>query len=99
MKFACIILAVVLVGCRTASLNYSGGDGLSQEHAVIIKGAKDEIAGVEAERVWMEQRYPGFIKGQQSLLTSSGRQFDEIEITTHEGHKTIYFDITDFFGK
>jgi len=69
------------------------------EHAVIIKGAKDEMAGVEAERAWTEQRYPGYMKGDQSLLTSGGKQFDEIKITTHEGHKTIYFDITDFYCK
>ena len=84
---------------RTVLVNYSGGDGSSLEQAVVIKGAKDEEAGVAAERTWMEQRYPGFHKGQQALLGAGGKHYDEIRITTREGHKTVYFDITDFFGK
>ncbi|MDB6055824.1 MAG: hypothetical protein JWN25_3347 [Verrucomicrobiales bacterium] len=66
---------------------------------VVIKGAKNEEAGVRAERKWLEQKYPGFQKGAQSLMNSSGKDYDLMEITTHEGPKSIYFDITDFFGK
>ena len=84
---------------RTVLVSYSGGDGSSLEQAIVIKGAKDEEAGVAAERTWMEQRYPGFHKGQQALLGSGGKHYDEIRITTREGQKTVYFDITDFFGK
>jgi hypothetical protein len=47
----------------------------------------------------MEQRFPGFVKGTQALMNSGGKSYDRIEITTREGKKTIYFDITDFFGK
>ena len=100
MRTLCLaLLAVIIVGCRTAPLSYSGGDGTSLEHAIVIKGAKNEEAGVAAERAWMEQRYPEFLKGQQALLSSGGKHYDEIKITTREGHKTVYFDITDFFGK
>jgi len=100
MKTFCrALLAVVLIGCRTAHLVYSGGDGSSYEQAVVIKGAKDEEAGVAAERAWLEQRYPGFQKGRQSLMSSGGKHYDLIEITTREGHKSVYFDITEFFGK
>lgn len=100
MKTLCLaFLAIVLAGCRTAQLSYSGGDGSSLEHAIIIAGARDAISGVEAEGTWLEQRYPGFHQKQQSLLSSSGKYYDEIKITTREGHKTVYFDITDFFGK
>lgn len=89
----------MLGDCRTEHLSYSGGDGSSLEQAVIIKGAKDEQAGVAAERAWIEQRYPGFHKGQQSLLSSGGKHYDEIRIATREGHKALYFEITDFLGK
>ncbi len=94
------LLAVVLIGCRTASLAYSGGDGSSYAQAIVIKGAKDEEAGVAAERAWLEQRYPGFDKGRQSLMSSDGKNFDLIEFTTASGeHRSVYFDISDFFGK
>ena len=97
--FLLTLLAFALVGCRNVPLSYSGGDGSSLQQAVIIKSAKNEEAGVAAERTWMEQRYPGFHKGEQALLNSDGKHYDEIKITTREGHKTVYFDITDFFGK
>ena len=100
MRTVCLaLLAVVVLGCRTVSLSYSGGDGMSLEHAVVISGAKNEEAGVAAERAWMEQRYPGFSQGRQTLLSSGGKKYDAIQIATREGHKTVYFDITDFFGK
>ncbi len=93
------LLASLLIGCQAAPFRFSGGDGSSMESAVIIRGARDEEAGVAAERTWLEQRYPGFHQGQQSLLGSKGKNYDEIKITTQEGAKTVYFDITDFFGK
>ena len=96
------LIAIVLVGCETkpAHLTYSGGDGSSYQQAVVIKGAEDEKAGIAAERAWLEQRYPGFQKGRQSLVHSGGRLYDLIEFTTADGQKkSVYFDITDFFGK
>ena len=77
----------------------AGGDGSAYAKAVVIV-AKDEEAGVAAERAWLEQRYPGFDKGRQSLLDHDGKKYDLIDITTTAGeHKTLYFDITGFFGK
>ena len=80
-------------------VTYSDGDGSTIEKAVVIKGAKDEEAGVAAEYAWLRQKYPGYKLSKQSLRGSGDRHYDLIEIDTREGHKTIYFDITDFFGK
>lgn len=98
-KFFWALASLALAGCHTATLTYSAGDGSSYQQAVVIKGAQDEEAGLSAERAWLAQRYPGFRMGRQSLLASGGRHYDLIEITTSQGHKRIYFDITDFFGK
>jgi hypothetical protein len=92
--------ASILFGCRSAPLTYSGGDGSSYVEAVVIKNARHEEIGVPAERAWLERRYPGYDKREQSLMTVNGKQFDLIEFMTAAGeHKSIYFDITDFFGK
>ena len=78
---------------------YAGGDGSSIETAVIIK-APNEAAGVRAESEWVRQHHPGWRKGSQALISEGNRMFDRIEYTTPEGKtRTIYFDITDFFGK
>jgi len=81
------------------SLTYSTDDGSFYQKAVVIKGAKDETAGIAAERAWLARMYPGFRTGRQSLMAAGGRQYDLIKITTSQGIKSIYFDITDFFGK
>jgi hypothetical protein len=82
------------------SITYAGGDGTSMEQAVFIKNAKDEMEGVEAESKWIQKMHPGWRKGEQRLLNKNGRVYDEIDyLTASNETKTIYFDITEFFGK
>ena len=79
---------------------YEGGDGSSREKAVVIKGAPNNAAGVRAESDWIRKNHPGWRKRKQSLMSDGTRYYDRIEYTTPQGEtKTIYFDITDFFGK
>ncbi|WP_129588390.1 hypothetical protein [Solilutibacter silvestris] len=74
-------------------------DGSSTGKAIIIN-AKNESEGVPMEYQWISARYPGFKRGGQSLLMSGGKSYDKIDITTADGQKkSLYFDITSFFGK
>ena len=101
MKALLSVFAVaLLLGCRTIPLTYSGGDGSSNEQAVIIRGARDTEAGIAAENAWIQQRYPGARKTMAALESIGRKQYDVIEFTTADGQtRSIYFDITDFFGK
>jgi hypothetical protein len=82
------------------AVSYSGGDGATMESAVVIEGANNSSAGIAAERKWVTEKYPGFKKVQQSLLHKEGKSYDLIEIETADGKsKSIYFDISGFFGK
>ena len=79
---------------------FEGGDGSSIEQAVLIKNAKDEEEGVNAEAKWISKVHPGWKKGNQALLSEKGRSYDRIEYATPKGEtKTACFDITEFFGK
>jgi hypothetical protein len=79
---------------------YEGGDGSSAGKAVIIRNARNETEGMEAESKWIEKVHPGWKKGDQSMRSSEKRKYDKIEYTTPQGGVIeIYFDITDFFGK
>ena len=81
-------------------ITYKGGDGSSIEKAVIILGAPNSIVGVSAESAWIRKNHPGWRKKRQSLMGNKDKNYDCIEYTTPDGKtKTIYFDITDFFGK
>lgn len=74
-------------------------DGSSFEKAIVIK-EKNETAGVHAEYEWLKENYPGYRTKGQSLSDYKGRPFDIITIITADGfEKSIYFDISNFFGK
>ena len=74
-------------------------DGATTETAIIVP-ATNEFEGVDAEYGYIQDHYPGWQHSQQSLIQTSGKIFDRIEIVGPDGiRKTIYFDITGWFGK
>jgi hypothetical protein len=81
---------------------YSGGPGYSRENAVIIH-ANDKELGVNTEYWYLYYTYGrNWRPGTQRLTTpdSEGRRFDVIDINFPTGEtKSIYFDITEFFGR
>ena len=79
-------------------ITFDGGDGEAPDRAVIIKGARNGREGVTAESVWIAKTHPDWHKDRQSLITGT-KIYDRIEYVTPLGRKTIYFDISDFFGK
>jgi hypothetical protein len=99
-----------LVACATApttpakveappGVTYEGGDGLDCARRVVIKGG-DSQTGIAAEYAWLAAHYPGSKRRGQTLDECDGKQADRLDITTAEGKQvSIYFDITDFFGK
>jgi len=83
----------------TTSSGTSKQDGSSFENAIVIK-EKTEKPGVDAEYIWLKKNYPGYKLIRQSLSSKEKNYYDVMEIKTADGeNKTIYFDITNFFGK
>jgi len=74
--------------------------GLSCNGAIVIK-ATNEQAGIAEEHAWIQENYPGAqVPVQQSLTKCGDKPVDQIEIETANGRKvTLYFDISNFFGK
>jgi len=80
-------------------VTFSGGDGSSIEKAVIIK-APNNFIGVRAEYDWIKKNHPNWQLKEQSLLNVRSKVYDKMVFQTPQGQPaTIYFDITDFFGK
>jgi hypothetical protein len=76
-----------------------GGNGQSIAEAIVINET-NETEGVAAEYDWLKANYPGYSMIQQSLINQEGKPYDKMEIKTADGDKkTIYFDISHFFGK
>jgi len=92
--------ADIVLPPELAAIRYEGGDGGSLETAVIIKHANDDLMGTKAEYVWLRQTFPGLKLVSQQLLHEGGKTFDRMEFSTRDGStRTIYFDISDSFGK
>ncbi len=108
-----ILLATVVllaVACSTSkhsastagsqqTANGDAPDGSSPEKAIVIR-AKSEGDGVGQEYSWLKKHYPGYTRKGQGLAPMNGKTYDVLTITTADGvEKTIYFDISNFFGK
>ena len=85
-------------------IQYKGGDGTNKEKAVIILGANNEFEGVDAEYIWLEEKF-----GEQDvnwelifqeLIVEESKQYDILRIKFSSGEiKEYWFDISDFYGR
>jgi hypothetical protein len=83
----------------STSSGTSKQDGSSYENAIVIN-EKTERPGVDAEYIWLTKNHPGYKLITQSLSNKGTKHYDLMQIKTAEGEeKTIYFDISKFFGK
>jgi hypothetical protein len=111
---AVIILCVLLARPATAqpapgppakpNITFKGGPGDAPETAVVIAGASDSMAGIAAEYSYLEKKFgPRSVDWKlkrQSVLPQKGKVYDRMEIELKGGgQKTVFFDITEFFGK
>jgi hypothetical protein len=71
----------------------NGRDGSSPDKAIVA-------ASVAAEYDWLAKNYPGFTPMRQSLQDIEGKPYDVIVLRLAPGEeKTLYFDISSFYGK
>jgi hypothetical protein len=73
--------------------------GLSCRSAIVINATSEET-GIAEENTWIKENYPGAKKVKQALTTCNDKPADQIDIETANGRSvSIYFDISNFFGK
>jgi len=73
--------------------------GSSFEKAIIINETSERV-GISSEYAWLKNKYPGYKTNSQSLSYSNKKPYDILHITTTDGKAvTIYFDISNFYGK
>ena len=97
-----VVVLYQLLGVASAkqpAVSYSGGDGSSVAKAVVIKAPHEEF-GVKAEYTFIQIHYGRYETVSQGVSHEKKRTYDIIIFRTPDRKKhTIYFDITDFFGK
>ena len=86
-------------------ISFSNNSGESIEDAIVIINATGEEDGVDSEYYYLEKRFGiqeiDWELVSQSLLSGEGdRYYDKMDIRLSAGEMiSIYFDITDFYGK
>ena len=73
--------------------------GLSCNSAIVIN-ATNEHDGIAQEKAWINENYPGAREVKQELITCNGKPADQLDLETANGRAvSLYFDISNFFGK
>lgn len=96
----CLLMIGMLASCSTSKkLSSNDGEGSSYDKAVVIT-SKNETEGINAEYAWLKEHYPGYKTEMQSLNYQNKKPYDILNIITADGtKKSVYFDISGFFGK
>lgn len=98
LAFFAVFALFSLASPLSAEVTLAGGDGSSFEKAILVQGAT-EATGVPAEYAYLRKHYPGYVFTKQSLLNHKDRLYDALDFTWEGKRYTVYFDITEFFGK
>jgi hypothetical protein len=78
---------------------FSGGDGSSIKHAVVITASSEET-GNRAAYIWLHEHYPGSRLLDEGSDYNGDRFYTEIKIVTADGKsRTLFFETTSFFGR
>ena len=85
-------------------ISFKGGDGSSKKESIVILGAKNETEGVNAEYVWLEQKYGEenveWEMINQGLIDEENKQIDLLKVKLRNDEvKEVWFDISDFYDK
>lgn len=77
------------------------GTGETLETAIVFGGDLQETTGLPAEYAYIVRHLPNWqVCGQALMTPENGRLYDQLNLTNDAGeHRTIYFDITPWFGK
>ena len=78
-----------------------GGPGDSADRPLLVKGARNNRAGVQAEHEYVHKTVPesGNVELGCAHFEHSGRLIDKLVAALPNGRKReFYFDITNFFG-
>src|SRR5262245_5397531 len=76
-----------------------GPESIPCEKPVVVKATND-FAGVQEERAWLDDHYPGHSQYAQGLQAAKGRAFDVLTFSTKDGRQvSVCFDITASFGR
>lgn len=85
-------------------ISFKGGPGDTAATAVVISGAPNSRIGIDAEYYYLGKKFGqpnvDWKLKRQSVINEKGKIYDRMDLEFKDGSKkTVFFDITEFFGK
>jgi hypothetical protein len=109
MRLAFVLTLALLTACVQTpapnvadAIHYGDQSGLQPDDAVIILGAKDQLALEVAKRNWVAAHFPGWTMGESKMESLAGLGDDGPTyyhaVTLHKGSavQMVYFDVNEF---
>jgi hypothetical protein len=83
-----------------SGVTYQGGDGSTEEKAIVIVGAQDDFSATRAEYVYLGRHFPNYHFDSQALMSAGNKSYDMLAFDDAKGNPHhLYFDITATMGK
>jgi len=76
-------------------VEYKGGDGSSDQNAVVIANVANVFGCVSAQYAWLDKYYPGYQFIMHTGGEKDGKRLSVISFLYKGQQKKIYFDITE----
>jgi hypothetical protein len=93
------IVCSVVSQAKPSRVSLTGGDGSSFAKAIVVKAPTDHV-GVNAQHDYIAKHFGKWRSIGVKSVQHNKRLFDIMSFTTTDGKKhTLYFDITDYYGK
>ena len=99
LAIAAVVICSAIAHAKSSAVSLSGGDGSSFAKAIVVKASTDH-AGVNAQHDYIAKHFGKWRYMGVKTVEHNKRVFDIMSFTTIDGKKhTLYFDITDYYGK
>lgn len=96
----CVALAWLPWAARAEPAVSQAPAGTTSDTAIMLPHIADEFHGVVAEHAYIAEHFPDWHIEYQTTVEHNGRRYDLLGMIKPDRSKTtIYFDITDWFGK
>jgi hypothetical protein len=90
---AAVALALLATGIVRADVDYSGGNGKTLDRAVVISGANNLPALLEAERYWINDHYDNVEFRGRMEQPLQGSVYDAVYFSAEGRPHQIFFQV------
>jgi len=97
--FITLIVLIQFSCVSTVPIDTELAKGSSFENAVVFSGVTNMFQGISLEKQWIRKNYPNAQIEMQASVPNGEKIYDVLTLKTSKGSRTVYFDVTGWYGK